>query len=233
MNRRRAAVRDWVTLDDPRAVQVLINFESSRYLQPFIGHECSAGEAARALDVRLDTMLYQIKRLMHLQLLRHSRTVRRGRLVKLYRAVADGFVLPFSALPVASLFDLFEQQDAPNRRALGRGLVQTMSGGEGGWHLRVYWNAPERCVKWDAVPDSDPDWEQEDLLTADEPAAWLTTQRLWLSPAQAKAVQRELAALYRRCAASTPEAGDDKRAYILQLAMGSLAKEDTPPAPRF
>lgn len=84
---------------DDRAVRLLVDAGQVRFLAPFIGRERPASEVARELDVSLDRMLSRLRRLRTAGLVTVTREERRaGRPVKHYRAVADDFYVPLSAV---------------------------------------------------------------------------------------------------------------------------------------
>ena len=213
----------WHRIEDPRAAQVLANLEQLKYLRPFLSETLSASKAARAAGVRLDTMLYQIERLIALGLLLPTPVPSgSGRVVKTYRAIAEQFILPFTALQAETLLELFIQHDSLRRAELGRGLIQAVVGEGGGWHVRVY-RHPSGSLDWEAAPDHDPSWRQEDLLKADAPAAWYTNATVSLTYQEAKALQLDLVRLYmthiERAAGSDQPGG---ARYTLQLGLVPL-----------
>ncbi|MVN89113.1 hypothetical protein GO986_20440 [Deinococcus sp. HMF7620] len=216
------SVQRWTTVTDPQAVETLLNPQLFRYVRPFLGHECTATEAARVIGSRVDTMLYQIGRLTRLGLLEVTATEQhRGRPSRRYRTVAEGFVLPFSAMQAETLLDLFLKRDAETRQAFGARLVAALAGEGGGWHVRLYLSTEDASVNWEAVPDHRPDWRQEDLLAPGAPALWHTNIMVSLTFQEAKALQRELLAVFTRYAVSSQQAlaSVERQRYALQLGL--------------
>lgn len=75
-------------LSDPVAV---------KFLEPFLGRERSASQAAAELGVAIDTLLYRINKFLDAGLLEIDRLEpRAGRPIKIYRTIADGFYVPFA-----------------------------------------------------------------------------------------------------------------------------------------
>ena len=89
-----------------------------------MGQECSASEAAKTLGIKLTAMLYQLERLQALGLLQVTRQqARRGRPVKLYRATADKFFVPFEVTRADSLTTLLAELEADFQRYFVQNLA--------------------------------------------------------------------------------------------------------------
>jgi hypothetical protein len=81
---------------------MLIDHAVVRYLLPFLGEESSAADAARSLDVSLDVLLPRVRRFVDAGVLRQTGEVaRKGRPIKLYRAIADEFFVPSSVIELS------------------------------------------------------------------------------------------------------------------------------------
>ncbi|MBZ9752891.1 hypothetical protein K7W42_18795 [Deinococcus sp. HMF7604] len=219
------STKDWHRIGDPRAAQVLAHRDQLKYLRPFLGSALSASQAARSAGVRLDTMLYQIERLSELGLLKGlPLSSGPGRKVKRYQAVGDRFILPFTALQAETLLALFMHHDSQRREEFGRGLIQAVVGEGGGWHVRMYQQA-NGSLNWEAAPDHDPDWRQEDLLKSEASAAWYTNVTVGLTPQEAKALQQDLVQLYMTHvmrAAGRDSSSTNKARYTLQLGLAPV-----------
>jgi sugar diacid utilization regulator len=66
--------REWLEITDAKQAAILLEAKTLQFLTPFVGTECSADEAAALLNVNLNTLLYQIKRLRKFKLLQLVRT---------------------------------------------------------------------------------------------------------------------------------------------------------------
>ena len=114
-----------------------------------MGKERSAEEAATLLNVNLNTLLYQIKRLRKYKLLQLVKTQkRRGSSIKIYRASANTFFVPFPATPYTQPEDLLLREFEPLHRKLvanflvaGIELVGIESVNDFGLHVRLERNA--------------------------------------------------------------------------------------------
>lgn len=212
------SVQTWHHIHSPDAVRMLLSPRDVRFFMSFLGRERTLSEAAAVLGVRRDTMLYRVRQLLALGLIevvsvQHGR----GRPVKRYRSVSDGFVVGFQMAQEATVLELFLARDAAQREGLGEGLLSAVAG-ECGWHLRIY--SDGAGLYWEAAPDDQPGWQKEELLRPNAPAAWYTNDQLRLSQDDAKALQRELATLLLRY--RQKHQPDVEQAHTLQLGLAPL-----------
>lgn len=85
-----------VEVKDPEQARLLSEPESFRFFGPFLAQDCTVSQAAKELNCNIDTMLYRVKTLMRVGLLKVVKTQsRRGRSVKVYRSGAEAYFLPF------------------------------------------------------------------------------------------------------------------------------------------
>jgi hypothetical protein len=90
------SIPDFHRVETPEQARLLSDPATTRYLEPFLGRERSASEAAAELGVRIDTLLYRIGKFLAAGLLEIVREEpRAGRAIKVYRTVADAFYVPF------------------------------------------------------------------------------------------------------------------------------------------
>ncbi|WP_345215470.1 helix-turn-helix domain-containing protein [Georgenia halophila] len=76
----------------------------SRFLQPFLGRELSVGQAATELGCSPNAMLYRVRNMLDVDLLRITQTRhRRGRPIKVYRSAFEGYFVPNEAMPYDDL----------------------------------------------------------------------------------------------------------------------------------
>jgi hypothetical protein len=117
--------REWLEITDAKQAAVLLEDKTLHFLTPFVGIERSADEAAALLNVNLNTLLYQIKRLRKFKLLQLVRTQKRqGSSIKMYRASADTFFVPFPATPYTQPEDLLLREYEPLHRRLLVGFLE-------------------------------------------------------------------------------------------------------------
>ncbi|THF86683.1 helix-turn-helix transcriptional regulator [Deinococcus sp. KSM4-11] len=104
----------WWTVRTEEQASLLARPDSRRFLEPFIGRERTAGEAARELGVSIERLLYRVRQFRAAGLLLETGQRRRaGRPERVYRAVADAFVVPFALTPFADLEAQIARQAAP------------------------------------------------------------------------------------------------------------------------
>ena len=95
----------------PDQARLLSDDAATRFLEPFLGRERSASQAARELGVPIDTLLYRVKRFLEAGLLEIVREEpRAGRPIKIYRTVADGFYVPFELTAYAEHEEQMREQ---------------------------------------------------------------------------------------------------------------------------
>jgi biotin operon repressor len=101
-------------LNDLKQAAELLDPNTLRFLGPFIGKTCSADQVARELGISLNTLLYQINRLIDLGFLEIiEQKPRRGRAIKRYRASADTYFIPFEATSFAIPEDMLLREYEP------------------------------------------------------------------------------------------------------------------------
>ncbi|AAF11855.1 helix-turn-helix domain-containing protein [Deinococcus radiodurans] len=116
-----------LTVTDARQAAAMIHPEFSPLMDALTGREASVGALARELDWPLDTAHYRVKKLLRLGLLRVVREEKRaGRPVKVYRAVADAFFLPYSSFTHATLEEKFLRHELQVARSLVRSYVRLL-----------------------------------------------------------------------------------------------------------
>lgn len=117
----------WYTVGTEAQARLLARPEARRYLEPFIGQQRTAGEAARELGVSLERLLYHLRQLRAAGLLLEVGARRRaGRPERLYRAVADAFIVPFGLTPFADLEEQYQRQSAPLERLERRASIRRL-----------------------------------------------------------------------------------------------------------
>ena len=186
----------WAEVYTEAAARALIDPKKRRYLEPFMDRECSASEAARALGIKLTAMLYQTERLQALGLLQVTRQqARRGRPVKLYRATADRFFVPFEVTRAESITTLLAELEADFQRYFVQNLVWVGLELAENWGFTIY-RDDEGVVVQDLVPRERSDGNVLPLMLRDSsPALWASSSFLTLDFGTAKALQRDISKL--------------------------------------
>lgn len=178
-----------LTVTETLLTDVLLDPSQRRYLAPFFGQTLTVSEAAAELGVKGNSLLYQVKRFCYLGLLHIVGTEKRGgRTVKLYRASADRFFIPFAQTDATTLEELFYKTNVPRARRFARNLA------------RAVLETPEATMGYlvgrheggEVDAYFSPDGERVlSLLEPAAPAAGRSWVTLNLTHEDAKALQRE------------------------------------------
>lgn len=180
-----------------KAARTVLDPAERRYLEPFLGRELGAAEAASEVGVTLAKMAYRVHALTSKGLLQVSgQRPRHGRSVTLYRAAAE-IQIPLALLPYSDLRDFFALADAGLRDVFLSSLAR-LAGRSGfqDWMIRLY-RAHDETVRLDLSP-SDEDWDPTQMLKTNAPAITFNWVPLALTRAEAKELQRDLTAILGR-----------------------------------
>ncbi len=199
----------WIT--DQKIAVFLMNREKSRHLDPFLGQDATLSEAAAELCLGKTRMSYWVTRLLELGLIEVVQTERRvRRKVRVYRSVADSFVMPLELLP-ASDVEILEGYFRPIWRELLEALAHAGRKNASGWHVRFL--RREALPSFQIVPNTG------DLEDARIFNVWA---RLSLTDEQATRLRAELQALLESyISASVPGA----KPHLLHLAVVETVPE--------
>lgn len=214
----------WQTVADPEVAKVLMQPRAQRVLAPFMVGERSVGEVAAATGTSTQSVGYWVKRFTNLNLLRCTRTrPRRGRPTRCYRATAGGFFVPFEMTRAGTLETLLIEQEQPWTQQLYRDLVRAGDSEVGdlhGWGMCVSVSGEAPCLNFAPNPQQAEEVEVS-LLRPDAPALWTCWTLLKLDFADAKALQREVAALLGRY--GDMHGGQD---YLVRLALTPTSRQE-------
>jgi hypothetical protein len=203
------------------AADFLINPASYRFLEPFLAEENTVAKAAKWLHSDPGSVLYRIKQMLALGLLVINREEqRKGRAIKYYLSSCEEFFVPFALTSIESLRELNSgftrhfQQFFDTAYAKQLELADDLG-------VRI-WRSPNSVgLGWsrDLVPyrliersQHFTDWP----LRPEMPAIWNQHAILKLKPAHAKALQQDLAALWRKYSEMQDDDGQD---HALRLAL--------------
>lgn len=187
----------WLVVQDQGAARALADPDTRRFLEPFLGRECSAREAANDLGEDLDRVLARVRRFLRVGVLRVSRLEpRAGRPVKFYRAVADGFFIPYGTTTFESFEAWFVAEFARREENLALSVSrEALSWGARRGHRAVGKRVFRRADGSLAADFAFGPENELDLLHPDAPAIAYTFDFTDLDHESAKALQRELLAL--------------------------------------
>ena len=185
----------WQRVEQAEAVRLLTNPKAARYFFPFMLHEQSPSSAAAFLGLRLNVLMYWVRRFLALGLIEVTRIEPRGgRPLRFYRATANAFFVPFKALSARDLEDFYQELRQPFQAALGQSLLQTLSDPALDWGL---WISSQGGVQNFVFGDA----EGRRAFNNRKPGAPATIQlqgSLNLDFEQAKRFQHELIELYQK-----------------------------------
>lgn len=214
----------WATITSREAADTLTDPAKRRYLEPFIRRERTLTQAARDLGLAPTTLLYQVRRLQRLGLLRVvRREPRRGRASPVYRASAERFFVPFESTSAATIEELLFDFEVVTLKSIIRGFTRALSRRAERWGLGLGLAADGK-LEFDVLPQHDKGWRSKARqATDDHPALLHDYLTVALTDADAKAVQRAMIALELDVRGrDAPEEG----AYLLHLAIIPLDEHE-------
>jgi hypothetical protein len=136
--------------------------------------------------------------------------------MKRYAATADGFIVPVSLVPVATLESLLALNEMRGQEALTRGLARAVQRLGDPERLVLRIGVDEAGVLGAGLARDGREFDlAEELSRASAPALWSSWSTLSLSDDEAKSLQRELIALWRRHQGG----GSAPTSYTLRLAL--------------
>lgn len=197
-------------VQDAEQARLLSDPRSLRYFEPFLARTRSVSEAAKEVGCALDTMYYRVRRFERAGLLQIvGERPRYGRPIKLYRSVAESFVVPFEATPFAELEERLRTQHRQDEDLIVRSMARLLR--ENRQEGRRILRGEDGKVNHESAGGGRPrfDWSRpEALVTPDRPVGESLSTELLLSEVEARAM---LLALYR-LVLSKPSAGADAAA---------------------
>lgn len=209
-------------VSDPQMAEMLLEEKALRILSPFVSSERTALSVAEELAMPLNSLLYQVKRLMGVGLLEISRSERRaGKALKYYRSVAQRFVVPYNLTSAINPKILLHLEHAAWEERLIDGLVRAGmdsfdAQGKPAFGLRVVLEGGRLVHKNVAGPES-----EYSLIAPEAPAIvdyWIGD--VGLSFVEAKVLQRELCDLVARYRGRK---GGGR--YLLRVALAPVESE--------
>ena len=211
----------WATVRDPLAGRLLSDPASIEFLVPFLAREASISGAARELGRPLEAVRYRVRRFVRAGLLEVIREVpRAGRPIRIYRTVADGFVVPFEATPYADLEERMRASLAAGDEVVARAAARAMRAS--GVEARRIYRDRRGEVHQEAAAD------REELLAGGGDAIEAYAMTVPLSRERAHEVLRELFEWFERIRLEAEAAGEGEgtagRPYHLAF---QIAPRDT------
>ena len=206
------------------AALFLINPDSFRYLEPFLAQPSTVSSVARRLNVEVSSVLYRVKQMLKLGLLRVVKTeARAGRAILHYRSASDEFFVPFALTSADTLRSLSAQFTTEFQRSFDSAYAATLeqSGAAHDLGVRI-WRNPDGHTSRDLMPAAQASGDTTFspwLLAVTMPAIWNQHAWLRLSEADGKALQLELARVWQTFLGREDERG---KLYALRLGLTPL-----------
>ncbi len=204
-----------LTVTDPAVAAALMNPRTLRQLEPFLDREQTVLGAAREAGVKPNTVLARVRRFTALGLLEVVREEpRAGRALKVYRASAASFFVPYEITPSETLEAAMHEREHYWETLLRKNVVRVRSEDVGSWGTRIYRDPRGRLQVQAAITP-----EQNYTTLAPERPAALSAWRdaLYLDFDDAKALQREMFDLLKRYQQKT-----GAQRYILHLGLAPI-----------
>jgi hypothetical protein len=188
-----------LTVSSTAAAQVLLRPDERRFLEPFLGREIGAAEAARELGLPVGQLAYRVRALAAKGLLEVTGSApRAGRAITLYRA-AEEIRAPLALLPYDDVRSFFGLVDDGLRQVFLASLARMADrAGLRDWVVRLH-RAADGGIRLDLAPEGGA-WDPAVLLGERAPAVAFNWVPVALGDADAKELQRELLALVGRYA---------------------------------
>jgi hypothetical protein len=206
------------TVTDQRAAKSPLDSDERRWFVPFLGQACTVSAAADQLGEKPNSVLYRVKRWLTSGLLAIDHEEQRaGRTIKHYRAVADGFFVPFEASLEVGLLELMWYTNKPYLDDLFSGMVGSASHLSETWGVQI--SKVGEAVRVEAALSAGHVFNPKDDHI---PAVFEQFATLKLSFEDAKMMQQELLELHRRYRAKQGE-----QTYLSYLALTPTAPKDS------
>ena len=213
---KEVSLNKTLEVTDPEAAKVLIAEQKNRFLEPFMIGEKTLKDAAEVLGVKLNTLHYQVQKLMGLGLLEVAREEpRNGRAQKVYSATAERFVVPFHVTPSETLGALLQNLDQDSRLRFHDEIAQALFQRAPAWAIHVFADASQG-VTVAIAPEHHDGVTLKELLAPTSPAVWFEEGEIKLSFDDAKRFQRELYELTRRYKERSQSKG---QTYLMRLGL--------------
>ena len=178
-------------LEQVGAAKLLLSSKAQTVLRPFLNAESTIGEAAKIINLPINTTAYWVGKLLKAQILE---IVENTPLVS-YRAVANAFFVPFSLAGKESIESLYASIQAPVLELFHASISDVMNDSEGDWGVCISTHEQNLIL---TIVDEARGGISLNSRRPDTPA----TVNLWgflhLDFEDAKAMQNELIEVYQK-----------------------------------
>lgn len=126
-------------IHNPEAANFLTNMKTRRYLGPFMEQSCTLTQAAKQLDLKLNTLHYHVQTMLRLGLLEiEAETVQNNHRIKLYRSTSDEYRVPLEASFSVDLSSHIRELLAQSSTILAEGYSQALLQQSAHWAFRIF-----------------------------------------------------------------------------------------------
>jgi hypothetical protein len=195
-------------ITDPDTALFLADTQKARHIFPFLGKECSLGEAAKRLKTTIAKLHYWVTKMEEYGLVQQTRTEKRkGSPIKYYRSVAKAFIFPIELLPVGSDVAMLELREKPLYQRTFAALAKTGRKNEKEWFVKVF-----------QTPEGGMHGIYPKTMTLEEAEIINYWWRYRLTPEQAQSFQDDLTKLrlhYQKLSELNSETTDSYLSHLL------------------
>lgn len=211
---------DWLVVEHPEVARALLDTQTRRFLEPFLGRTCTVTQAARELRVKPNALLYRVNQLLGLGLLEvEHEEARVGKPVKFYRSSAPAFFVPFALTPAETVEALILPLEREWSGRFAQNAAALMSADPNAVGLGV-WRVESGEVI--AKPRLPPPAPFDHSLFERWPVLSLWSAEVYLEDTDATSLREEMLALLGRYVAR----GGSKR-HIVHLGLAPLVRAST------
>jgi hypothetical protein len=194
------------TVTDEAAANFLISPDTRFLLGPFMRSETTMSEAARTLNMELNTFYRRVQQMLALGLVTVTREeIRDGHRVKLYRASCEEFVVSLEATSSVNLEMYLDTVFKGSASILSRGMARAMAQKNPRWGFCISWEEGKGVFQ--AATALDAEGAPTSSTRDDGASYWYGDSGVRLRPQAAQAFRRELDQLYDKYRQQSDEEG--------------------------
>lgn len=167
------------------------------YLEPFLGKTNCVADAAKAVDVPANKMLYHVRKMLKLNILKLEHTKdRRGRRVDFYRSCADELFIPVEATPLSNLEDYFKEASTALLEEQVEASAKALKQANGKLGFWIHYDAPSNATIFRLTKEETFANSSQNADTLGTLPTVMSLGRIKLKPKKAERVKELLAELH-------------------------------------
>lgn len=192
-------------LEQVGAAKLLLSSKAQTVLRPFLNAELTVGDAAKTIDLPINTTAYWVGKLLKSKVLEVVETTP----LVTYRALANAFFVPFSLAGKDSIETLYASIQAPLLELFHTSIAELMNDSEGDWGVCISTHEQNLVL---TIVDEARGGISLNSRRPDAPATVNLWGYLHLDFEDAKAMQHELIEVYQKYLQKT-----GAQRYLLRL----------------